>query len=98
MKNRTDKEFICVFQDLHGHLNTRGLKPNYMRLDNEASPTFQTLLKDKCIDYQLEPPGMHRRIAEERAIRTFKYHFITGLYVMDPDFPMQNWDRLLDQA
>ena len=27
-KNRTGKEFIHVFQDLHGHLNTRILKPN----------------------------------------------------------------------
>ena len=38
MKNRTDKEFIRVFQDIHGHLTKRVLKPNYMRLDNEASP------------------------------------------------------------
>ena len=47
MKSRTDKEFICVFQDLHGHLTTRGLNPNYMQLDNEASPAFQALLKEK---------------------------------------------------
>ena len=36
MKNGTDKEFIGVFQYLHGNLTSRGLKPNYMRLDNEA--------------------------------------------------------------
>ena len=59
MKNRTDKEFIRLFQDLHGNLTARGLKPNYMRLDNEESPAFQALLKDKRIDYQLAPPGMH---------------------------------------
>ena len=30
MKNSIDKEFIRVFQDLHGHLTTRSLNSNYM--------------------------------------------------------------------
>ena len=54
--NRMCKEAIFFFQDLHGNLTARGLNPNYMCFDNEASPSFQYLLKDKCIDYQLEPP------------------------------------------
>ena len=98
MKNMTDKEFIRVFQDINGHLPTRGLKPNHMQLDNEASPEFQVLLKDKCINYQLAPPFMHRRNSEERDICTFNNNFIAGLCTTDPDFPMQNWDRLLEQA
>ena len=69
-----------------------------MRLDNDASPSFQALLKEKCIDYQLAPPGMHRRNTVELASRTFKDHFIAGLCTMDPDLPMQIWDRLLEQA
>ena len=32
LKNRTDKLFIRVLQDLHGNLNKRGLKPNYMKM------------------------------------------------------------------
>ena len=55
-----------------------------MRSDNEASPSFQALLKDKCIDYQLAPTGMHRLNAEEWATSTFKYHFIVGLCTTDP--------------
>ena len=98
MENSTDKEFIRVFQYLYGRLTTRGVKHNYMRLDNESPPAFQALLKDNCIDCQLALSGMHIRNAAERAISTFKYHFISGLYVMEPDFPMQNWDRLLEQA
>ena len=98
MKNRTDKEFICVLRDLHGHRTTRGLKPNYMRFDNDALPSFLALLKYKCIDYQLPPPCMYRRNAAEQAISTFKYHFISGLCATYPDSPIDNWDRLLDQA
>jgi hypothetical protein len=48
--------------------------------------------------YQLVPPHCHRRNAAERAIRTFKEHFVAGLASVDPDFPMHLWDRLLPQA
>ena len=40
MKNRMDKEFIRVFQDMHDHLTTRGLKHNHIKLDNKASSEF----------------------------------------------------------
>jgi hypothetical protein len=50
------------------------------------------------VDYQLVPPGIHRRYAAERAIRTFKNHFIAGLCSVDKNFPMHLWDRLLPQA
>jgi hypothetical protein len=49
-------------------------------------------------DFQLVPPGMHRRNAAERAIRTFKNHFIAGLSSIDKDFPLHLWDQLLPQA
>ena len=41
---------------------------------------------------------MLRRNAAERAISTFKDHFITGMCSTDLDFPMENLDRLLEQA
>jgi hypothetical protein len=50
------------------------------------------------IDFQLAPPHVHRRNAAERAIRTFKNHFIAGLCSTDKNFPLHLWDRLLPQA
>jgi hypothetical protein len=50
------------------------------------------------IAYQLVPPHCHRRNAAERAIRTFKEHFVAGLSSVDPAFPLHLWDRLLPQA
>ena len=50
------------------------------------------------IDYQLVPPGVHRRNAAERAIRTFKNHFIAGLCSTDKNFPLHLWDQLVPQA
>ena len=39
-KTRTDNEFLQVFQGRHEHLSTRGLKPPYTCLDNEAPPAL----------------------------------------------------------
>jgi hypothetical protein len=44
------------------------------------------------------PPGIHRRNAAERAIRTFKNHFIAALCSVDKNFPIHLWDQLLPQA
>jgi hypothetical protein len=41
---------------------------------------------------------VHRRNAAERAIQTFKNHFIAGLCSTDKDFPLHLWDCLLPQA
>ena len=45
--------------------------------------------------YQLVPPNAHRRNMTERAIRTFKAHFLAILAGVDPDFPKYMWDNLL---
>jgi hypothetical protein len=43
-------------------------------------------------------PHFHQHNAVERAIRTFKKHFVTGISSVDPAFPLHLWDRLLTQA
>jgi hypothetical protein len=44
------------------------------------------------------PPHCHRRNAAERAICTFKEHFVSGISSVDPTFPFHLWDILLPQA
>jgi hypothetical protein len=58
----------------------------------------QTLNKHKIAYQLLVPPHLHRLNAAERAIQTFKNHFITTLCIADPNFPAKEWDRLLPQA
>ena len=43
-------------------------------------------------------PHNHRVNAAERAIQTFKNHFIRGLCTTDQDWPLQLWDQLTMQA
>jgi hypothetical protein len=75
-----------------------GFKPQLQRLDNEASTALLLFLDNNQVDAQLTPPHVHRRNAAERAIRTFKNHFIAGLASTAPDFILHLWDRLLRQA
>jgi hypothetical protein len=98
MTNRSENEQLRAFNKLHTYLTERGFTPKLLWLDNEASAAFKSNLRTKNIDYQLVPPHSHRRLAAERAIQTFKNHFITILSGTDKDFPLHLWDRLIPQA
>jgi hypothetical protein len=98
MKNRGDKDMVRAFDLLIRYLIIRGLRPSLQSLDNEASLALRNYLIQKGIDYQLAPPHIHRRNNAERAIQTFKNHFISGLCSVDPNFPLKLWDKLLPQA
>ena len=98
LRNRTAPEIKSVFQNVVHYLTIRGLRPRLHTLDNEASTILCDYLRSEDVEYQLVPPHIHRRNASERAIRTFKNHFIAGLASTDPNFPLSNWCRLLPQA
>ena len=70
-------------------------KPVVERIDNECSKEFRMLCKKLTITIELAPPGQHRTNAAERAIRTFKNHFISVLSTTDKNFPL---DELVAQA
>ena len=83
---------------LHYKLTLSCNTPNTCILDNEASGDLQyTLLKYK-VNFQLVPPHNHRANLAERAMLTLKNYFKAGLTSFHPDFPIEEWDRLLPQA
>jgi hypothetical protein len=98
MKNRGDKEMVWAFDFLIQALIVRGLKPHLQGLDNEAPLALRNYLTQQGITYQLAPPHIHRRNNAERAIKTFKNHFIAGLCSVDPTYPLKLWYELLPQA
>jgi hypothetical protein len=98
MKNRGDKDMVRAFDLLIQSLIIHGLKPHLQQLDNEASLALRNYLTKQGINYQLALPHIHRRNNAERAIQTFKNHFIASLCSVDPTFPLKLWDRLLPQA
>jgi hypothetical protein len=64
IKDRTAPELLRAFQIMEQELVARGLKPNLMKLDNEASKLLKTYLHQQNITFQLVPPYSHRRNAE----------------------------------
>ena len=50
------------------------------------------------VNYQLVPPHIHRRNVAERAIQTFKAHFLSVLAGVAVDFPRNLWDLLIPQT
>jgi hypothetical protein len=98
MRSRSASEWAKAYDSIHQELTVKVFKPNLQTLDNKASTALKNFFTSNSIAYQLVPPHCHRRNAAERAIRTFKEHFVAGLSSVDLSFPMHLWDRLLPQA
>jgi hypothetical protein len=76
-----------------------GLAVDLQILDNEASAAYKEAITAKRnAKFQLVPPDMHCRNRVERAIRTFKSHFLSILAGVDQAFPPYLWDLLLPQV
>ena len=63
-------------------------------MDNEVSEDLKKYFEDSDIKFQMVPPYMHWRNAEERAVRNFRNHFIAVLCTVEPIFPFYLWDPL----
>ena len=88
LSSRTENELLRAYTVIHTKLTERGLRPTLQRLDNEAPGKLKKFMTNNSVAYQLVPPHIHRRNLAERAIGTWKDHFIAGLSSLDPQFPM----------
>ena len=66
-------------------------------MDNQASKQIKRFLTTQECNLLLVEPHNHRINAAERAIQTFKDHFVSALATTDSEFPLQLWDRLSPQ-
>jgi hypothetical protein len=98
MKSRSASEWDKAYDTIHQELTVKGFKPKLQTLDNEASSALGKEITANDVYYQLVPHHCHGRNAVERAIRTFKEHFVAGLSSFDPTFPLHLWDRLLPRV
>jgi hypothetical protein len=67
-------------------------------MDNEAPKGLRQHFIAKNIQYEFVPPFTHRANKAERAIQTFKRHFISILAGAHPSFPIDFWHELIPQA
>lgn len=98
MRTRHHLEYIAAYKRTINFFAKLGRKPIFQRLDNETSHALETFARTNNISIQYCAPHQHRALRAERAIRTFKNHFISTLCTVAPDFPLALWDELLPQA
>ena len=98
LKNQKDESIVEAFKSTLEELTKQGFKPKLNIMDNVASKAVITFLNESDIDLQLVEPHNHRVNSAERAIQTFKNHFIVGLCTTDQNFPLQLWDELIIQS
>ena len=87
LKDRTAQSIANAHEKVYDYLTNRGLKPLFEVLDNECSKTLIAVMTKRNISFQLVPPHLHRANAAERAIRTWKNHFIAILCGLNPRIP-----------
>jgi hypothetical protein len=77
-------------------MKAAGLGIRKHTLDNEALDAFKQYTHQQQIQFELVPPGNHRRNKAEHAIQTFKAHFISILAGIDNKFSLSLWCHLLE--
>ena len=68
------------------------------RIDNEVSKILIESIESKGLKYQLASPHDHRLNPAERAVQTWKNHFISNLHGCDSEFPAYKWCEIMHQC
>ncbi len=89
---------IRVYLVLVTCLRNASVTPKKGILDNECSEEFKAQIRKNNMTFQLVPPHDHRQNKAEKAIQTFKAHFISIMCGTDKDFPLHLWCPLFPQA
>jgi len=90
---------VTAFREVITTLKTEGNHTALNVMDNECSAAVEKYIRSEQINIQLVPPHNNHRVnAAERAIATFKEHFIAALATVDMHCPLQLWDEFLLQV
>jgi hypothetical protein len=95
MPSRTDAAMVMAFNEVISTLKTGGYTLTLNVMDKECSAAVEAYIKSERIGIQLVPPHNHCGNAAERAIATFKEHFIVALATVDTHCPLQLGDEFL---
>ena len=78
--------------------NNHGHQLQFQVLDNECPESLLRFFEQQHVDVDRVPPHQKRANKAERAIQTFRNHFLSILVGTHPNFPINQWHHLLPQA
>ena len=86
--------FDTIFQDFTAYRH----KPLFNVTDNQATTPCKAYLQQHDCTWQFVEPSNHQVNVAERAIQSFKNHFISDLCSTNTKWSIQLWDQLTEQA
>ena len=95
IKSRQTDHLIAGYDFCYNQLKQAGIIPTLQRLDNKVSKELIASIESKQHHYQLANDHDYYHNLAERAIKTFKSHFIFILIGTDERFPPHLWCRLI---
>ena len=98
MKNKSQGEMIRARRAALLRMKLQHIVPLRQILDNEISEAYKEEIRKTGMTYQLVPPDDHRRNLAERAIQTWKNHFVSVLNGTSSTFPLHLWCRIIPLA
>ncbi len=96
--NRSTSSLCSAYSANYQFFRSRGHRLRIQILDNEESPALLDFFISQTMTYHLVPPDQKRTNTTERAIQTFKRHFLSVLCSTHPTFPLNHWPELLLQT
>jgi len=91
-------ELIKAYTNVYNFVCTRGFRPQLHKLDNETSKDVEDFIALNNATHQYTPPDMHRTNPAERAIRTWKNHFVAIQVGTPSTYRLSNWCKDLEQT
>ena len=98
MPSCTNASMVTAFTEVITTLKTGGYHPVLNVMDSECSAAVEKYIRSEKFNIQLVPLYNHRVNTAERAIATFKEHFIAALATVNMHCPLQLWDEFLPQV
>ena len=93
-----DNTVFAAYKTQFEFWESKGYKIKLNVMDNQCTKQIKKFLTDNNCELMLVEPHNHRVNAVERAIQTFKDHFISTLATTDSKIPLQLWDKLTAQV
>ncbi len=98
LASRSEATIVDAYSRTYQWFYQLGHYIQFQVMDNEAPKGLRQHFLTHDIQYEFVPPYTKRSDKAERAIQTFKRHFISILAGTHPSFPINFWHELIPQA
>jgi hypothetical protein len=98
LPSRTESSLGAAFARTYQFFKDLGHQIQFQVLDNECPASLVRFFEQQHVHVQRVPPNQKRTNKAERAIQTFRRHFLSVFVGTHPNFPINQWHHLLPQT